>query len=162
MKYVTIISGILYRFCVVAMAASLITMFTCVISQVVLRTFFKTTFLPFDDLVVYTFTISIFMGIAVVFKTNAHLATPMLVDLCPAGFRRVIAVTIWTIVTAFLLLLLVCGGQYAADSFNSYSPSLNIPMGWIFLSIPLSAVCSLVFVIENAYAAFNTEIASSQ
>ena len=157
MKYLTVLSGFLYRFCVLAMVASLIAMLVCVITQVVLRTFFKTTFLPFEDLVVYTFTVSIFMGIAVVFRTNGHLATPMLVDLCPPGLQRVIAVSMWAIVAVFLLVLLVCGGQYVADSFSSYSPSLNIPMGWIFLSIPVSAACSLVFLIEHACTGLNVK-----
>ena len=136
----------------VAMVGAILAMAASVFIQVVLRSVFDTTWLPLDDLVVYGFTVVVFTGTALVFRSNSHLATPVLLDVLP---RRVQNAGRWLIdllCLAFLAMLLVYGVQYARDGMHQFSPLLHLPVGYIYAAIPLCGFAGIVFILDRRLA----------
>ena len=41
------------------------------------------------------------------------------------------------------------GIDFVQGAFGQYSPVLRLPMGWVYLIIPVSAALSILFIIEN-------------
>ncbi len=143
------LARLLAAVCAVAMAAAIVAMAASVFTQVVLRSVFDTTWLPLDDLVVYGFTVVVFTGTALVFRSNTHLATPVLLDVLPPPLQAAGRWMIDVLCLAFLALLLVYGVQYARDGMHQFSPLLRFPVGYIYAAIPLCGFAGIVFILDR-------------
>ena len=135
--------------CAVLMVGSMVAMGVSVFMQVCLRTLLDTTWLPLDDLVVYGFTIIVFSGTALVFRANAHLATPVFLDMLQGRARYACGLAIDLLCLAFLAVMLVEGITYTADGMHQFSPLLHVPVGYIFASIPLAGLAGIVFILQR-------------
>jgi TRAP-type C4-dicarboxylate transport system permease small subunit len=131
------------------MATAIFTMATSVFVQIMLRIFFDTTWLPLDDLVVYGFAIIVFTGTALVFRTNTHLATPVFIDKVTGSAKEIIRWFIDVLCLLFLGLMLVEGTKYAIDGLYQFSPLLHVPVGYIFMTIPLAGFSGMVFILHR-------------
>ena len=146
------LARLLAGICCTVMCVALAAMAASVFLQVVLRSAFDTSWLPLDDLVVYGFTVVVFTGTALVFRADAHLATPVLLDALPPGGR---AAALWLVdaaCAAFLLLLLIVGTRYAADAMGQFSPLLRVRVGYVYAAIPLCGFAGLVFILDRRLA----------
>jgi len=153
-RVLQILARALAAICAVAMAGSIVAMAASVFLQVVLRSVFDTTWLPLDDLVVYGFTIVVFTGTALVFRSNTHLATPVLLDALPERLQRAGRWLIDLLCLVFLAMLLVYGVDYALDGMHQFSPLLHVPVGYIYAAIPLSGFAGIVFILDRRLAEF--------
>ena len=131
------------------MSLSLVGMFLCVAIQVFARSVLSTSYLWLDDILLFGFTISIFAGIALIFRTGQHLRSTLLADSLPAGASRVIYLAADLVTVAAMLGLAYQSIEFVRGAFGQFSPVLRLPLGWVYLILPLSAVASVLFVIEN-------------
>lgn len=146
------LARVLAAICAVVMAGSILAMAVSVFAQVVLRSAFDTTWLPLDDLVVYGFTVVVFTGTALVFRSDSHLATPVLLDVLPERAQWAGRWLIDLLCLVFLAMLLVYGLQYARDGMHQFSPLLHVPVGYIYASIPLCGFAGIVFILDRRLA----------
>lgn len=144
-----LLAGVLEKICTVLMVTALFAMATSVFVQILLRMFFDTTFLPLDDLVVYGFAVIVFTGTALVFRTNTHLATPVLLDKLTGKAEKFARCFIDVLCLLFLGLMLVDGSKYALDGLSQFSPLLHVPVGYIFMTVPLAGLSGIVFILHR-------------
>ena len=153
MKKLTHSVGALARFlaavCTGFMVVAMFTMATSVFIQIMLRMLLDTTWLPLDDLVVYGFSVIVFSGTALVFRTNTHLATPVFLDKLSGRPREVIRWLIDMLCVLFLGLMLVEGSRYAIDGLYQFSPLLHVPVGYIYMTVPLAGLSGIVFILHR-------------
>jgi TRAP-type transport system small permease protein len=133
--------------CGVLMTVSMTAMAASVFIQIVLREVFGTSFLPLDDLVVYGFAIIVFCGIALVFYTNSHLATPVVVDMLPPLGQKIMHGIADALSLMFLAIMLYEGSIYTLEAMTQYSPLLRIPTAFIFVSIPVGSLAAILFIV---------------
>ena len=145
------ISVVLARLMQVVLVLSLVGIFVCVAGQIFARTVLDTTYLSLDDVVVFGFTLSIFSGVALVFRDNAHLATPVLGEVLSGRARRRIAQVSDGVCFLALAALVFVGIQYTENGFGQFSPVIGLPLGWIFAVVPLSAATSMIFIMERIF-----------
>lgn len=131
------------------LGTALITMFLCVGVQVVARSLFSTSVLWLEDLLMSCFTTSIFTGIALAFRARAHLSTTVLADSLPAGAARHLGRLIDVICILAMGGLGWIGIDFTANAFGQFTPVLRLPLGWVYLIIPVTAALSILFILEN-------------
>jgi TRAP-type C4-dicarboxylate transport system permease small subunit len=135
--------------CTVFMVVAMFTMATSVFIQIMLRMLLDTTWLPLDDLIVYGFSVIVFSGTALVFRTNTHLATPVFLDKLSGRPKEVIRWLIDIFCLLFLGLMLVEGSRYAIDGLYQFSPLLRVPVGYIYMAVPLAGLSGIVFILHR-------------
>lgn len=137
------------RICEVLLVASLGLMSIAVFTQAFLRYVFSTTWLPFEDSVVYAFSISVFTGTALLFGTDDHIAITFLADALPRRWSRAVRIFADLVSLAFLLVLLALGISFARNGMHQFSPLLKVPLGPVYSVVPFSAMAGILFIIER-------------
>lgn len=128
---------------------ALVLMFVSVGVQVIARGLFSTSVLWLDDMLMSSFTIAIFTGIALGFRRRAHLATTVLMDSLPPGPARAYGRLIDLICILAMAGLAWIGIDFVQGAFGQFTPVLRLPLGWVYLIIPVSALLSILFIIET-------------
>ena len=146
---ISTVAAILCRLLSVIVTIAIAVLSLSVLTQIVAREAFGFSFLPLDDVIPYTFSISIFAGAALLFKEKGHIAITVLSDFLPYGIRRCIVVFSELVITGFLIFLLIYGIIFWFDGRFQYSPLLRMRMFYIYIIVPLSALSGLVFVLDN-------------
>lgn len=103
------------------------------------------------------------LGGAYVYALKRHLAIEVLVTKLTPRRQDVLSIVISIIVFIFSFTVLVYGGFNVVETtlkFNQVSPSLaafgsNLPMGYVYLSAPISGIiiafCSINDIIQKAH-----------
>jgi TRAP-type C4-dicarboxylate transport system permease small subunit len=92
-----------------------------------------------------------FLGAAHVLGRRQHLAINMLGDMPPGPKRRIVSlIGIATVAVFAGAVLLYGGGWLALDTFRQgqVTPTLRIPQGVVYLSIPISGLLMLATCID--------------
>ncbi len=134
------------------LALSLSVLALSVLVQIVLRQALSYAYLPLDDLVPYAFSVSTFVGAALLFGENGHIAITVFSDLMPEKIRRPVRQFAWAAAAAFLLFLLVYGYGFAENGLHQYSPLLGIRLCYVYAVVPLSALAGLLFMATGGRA----------
>ena len=121
--------------------------------QVILRWFFSTTWLPLEDLVIYSFSISTFAGAALLFREGGHIAITFFTDRLTGRWRRIAHWITQATIAIFVVYMLVYGWEFTVEGMAQFSPLLRIPLGIVYVVVPVSALATLVFLLENALLA---------
>lgn len=143
------VSHWLALFCQGVLGLSLAVMSLAVLIQVFLRTFFKTTWLQMEDVVVFAFSISTFIGAALVFREGGNIVISFFVDKLSPRAAAVARHFATLVVFLFFVLLLFYGTEFARNGMLQFSPLLNIPMGPVYAVLPFSALITLIFLLEQ-------------
>lgn len=133
----------------IVLVAALVLMFASVGIQVVARSLFNTSVLWLDDILMSCFTIAIFTGIALAFRKRAHLSTTVIADSLPENAARIVVRLIDLVSILAMAGLAWIGIDFARGAFGQFTPVLRLPLGWVYLVIPVSAVISILFILET-------------
>jgi TRAP-type C4-dicarboxylate transport system permease small subunit len=132
-----------------AMGLVLVSLFTCIVMfQVVARNYIKISAPWTDEASVIFFIWAVMVGSAVGVRKRIHY----LVDIFPASHIRVNAVMdliAGVLVFAVIVVLFWGGVIYFKMGFSRNFDSIIITMAWLFISLPVSAGCMILFTIEN-------------
>jgi TRAP-type C4-dicarboxylate transport system permease small subunit len=132
-----------------AMSLALVSVFTClVIFQVLARNYIKISVPWTDEAAIIFFIWAVMTGTALGVRSRTHY----LVDIFPSSYIRVNAVMDMaaTILVFFIICVLFWGGIiYFKMGLSRNFSSIIITMGWLFISLPVSAGCMILFTIEN-------------
>jgi TRAP-type C4-dicarboxylate transport system permease small subunit len=120
--------------------------------QVITRFIFNNPSAVSEELAKYGFVWLVLFGAAFVFGENGHMAIDFIKDKFPRKLQMITEVFIEVVVFSFSALVLVKGG-FAATSlaWNQMNASLNLPMGYLYLAIPLSGIFTMYYCIYNIY-----------
>ncbi len=151
---VTWINRILASSCVMIMSFLVI----CVLWQVLARwSGISSTFT--DELARFLFMWTGLMGAAYTLGKKRHLALDLMLQKATGKFKIYLKFIILSLTLTFLLLVMIKGGvTLVSDTLASkqISPVLGIPMGYVYLSIPVSGafmvfytICQFIEVIKG-------------
>ena len=104
----------------------------------------------------YCFVYIVFLGGAWAGRNAAHLGVDYIVSKLPAGAARVIDLVIDILVMGFSLVIVVISCPVIRINMRQFSPALGIPMGLVYLAIPIGFL--LIFVYYFCHMADHARI----
>ena len=90
------------------------------------------------------------LGAAYGVGSRAHLAVDLLAGRLTARARRLLEATIEVMVLLFAVGVLVGGGSRLVAitlSLGQTSAALHVPLGWVYLAIPVSGACMAFYAL---------------
>lgn len=90
------------------------------------------------------------LSAATVVHRSAHFCITFLVDMLPARARRAIALLTHLAAIGVLGVVFVLGVRVTRIMRIQTSPAMDLPMSWIYLSLPVAMGVMLLFLIVQA------------
>jgi len=122
--------------------------------QVIFRYILNNSLIWAEELCRYLFVWMVFFGSAVAFKDRKHISLDLVDRVLPGWIKRYFTLILDILVIAFTIFLSVVGYQLAMKSMTQPSPAMQIPLGYIYLAIPLGAAAMCINTIRRAIADF--------
>ena len=145
-----VIDGMLSRVVIVLMAALVID----VLWQVVARYLLHSPSSYTDELARYLLIWVALLGAALMTGRRGHLA----IDLLPSHLapvpRHYLEILIDSLILLFALFVLLIGGArlvFITLTLEQISPALRVPLGYVYLVIPLSGVLVMLYSLLNIF-----------
>ena len=91
-------------------------------------------------------------GAAYVTGRGEHLAISLMIEKVSARQKTVLAMVIDLLILFFAILVLVIGGiwlVYTRFYLGQVSASLEIPLGYVYLILPLSGLLMCVYILDD-------------
>ena len=91
-------------------------------------------------------------GAAYVSGKNQHLAINILADRLHGHRRKVLRITINVIIVLFVIFVFLVGGTwliYTRFHLGQISPALELPLGYVYLVLPLSGLFIVYYSVDN-------------
>ena len=118
--------------------------------QVVTRYFFNSPSTVSEELLTYSFTWMALFASALVFGKRDHMRMGFIADKLTGTKRMILELVIELLVFAFTFVVLVYGGiSITKLAFAQVTASLGIPMGAVYLVIPICGVIILIYNVLN-------------
>ncbi len=144
---------ILYWVSVVSMALMLV----IISSQVLTRYAFGYSAEWAEEAARFLFVWTVFIGSALIMGENGHLAVELVIGKFkgkPLGI--VLEIFIKFCSYLFVLILITQGYKMTTTMMFQKSPGLDIPMGWVYAIVPVSAVLMLLYLIRDTAQFFRS------
>lgn len=116
--------------------------------QVTLRYVFNNSNIWSEEITRYMFVYVVLLGSFVAVRRNSHLCVDFLLHIMKPGFRRIFTIITSLAVIAFLVYLLPLSYNLALSTMNSMSPGLKMPMGYVYMAIPIGDLLMILGMIE--------------
>lgn len=107
-----------------------------------------------EELIRYLFVWIVFLGIASVYKTKGHAKVELLMNMVPVDWKRRLAILIEFINASLFILLMIVGINILATTSLQVSPSLNLNMSIMYVSIAISAAICFIHFLSHAVKLF--------
>lgn len=141
---------LLWRWGTETVVASLMAvMVSTIILQVFCRFVLNNPLSWSEELARYAFVWITFLGAAVAYRHGAHIFVETIVVLLPRRLQAVLAWVVDVLMVTALLVLLVQGLAIVEVNSNVEATMLEIPMSWVYGSIPVSAAIMLAYQVER-------------
>lgn len=103
-----------------------------------------------EELVLFSFVWMGLLGGAYLFGRNEHMAMTFLFDKLNENNQTKVKLLFEVIIMAFALFILVFGGwNMSRLSMGQLSSSLQVPMGYVYLALPLSGITTVIYNVLN-------------
>jgi TRAP-type C4-dicarboxylate transport system permease small subunit len=129
--------------CAALLAASC----TLVFANVVLRYGFGQSLAWAEEASRYMMIWLAFLGAGLALREGAHIAVETLPDALPPLLSKLVRLVAILLVALFLALILWLGWQYAQFAMMQRTPVLRLPVGYIYLAIPIGMALMLVHLL---------------
>ncbi len=111
-----------------------------------------------DELSRYTMVWLGLLGATYLFGKRGHLAITLFQDALPKKANLVLQLFINMLMMAFIYLAMFKGGvMLMGRTMQQLSPALQIPMAYIYVILPLSAVLSIAYIALNIIEQFSAK-----
>ena len=103
-----------------------------------------------EELVLFSCVWMGLLGGAYLFGKNEHMAMTFLFDKLSEKNQIKVRIFFELVIMAFAVFILVFGGYNMSKlSMGQLSSSLQIPMGYVYLALPLSGITTVIYNILN-------------
>ncbi|MBD8014616.1 TRAP transporter small permease [Planococcus wigleyi] len=126
----------------------LVIMVLLVFFQIVSRAMFSTSFSWTNELARYMMVWLAFLGGGIAFQHNAHIGIEAIVERFSVRWQKFIQLAVMVICISFFIILIVTGLEFTTSSMTQSSPALNIPMGLVYLALPISGILQILNVVD--------------
>jgi TRAP-type C4-dicarboxylate transport system permease small subunit len=113
-------------------------------SQVFARYVLNNPLIWSEELARYLFIWIVFLSSSIAFRINKHLSVDFVIAKLLPGVKKNIKTTGSIIIAIFLTTIVVISPQIVSVTFMQTSPTLSLPLGFIYLAFPASAVLMLL------------------
>lgn len=122
---------------------------TFLISQVFTRYIYKTSVPWMDEVTRFMLIWLTFVGVAVAVKKKANLGVAFFYNMVSVKWQKLLDLIVDAGIGIVCFIMLYHGILLSQMTMTTFSLTLEIPMGWIYIVIPVSGAVSLFFVIED-------------
>lgn len=136
---------ILYYSCALLMFM----MAAIIFAQVIFRYVFGTPLSWSEELGRYIFVWMSFLGMAVAIHKGSHVALDILVSYLKNTSKKTLMIINNLLVLLFSVILTYSGFKLVQLGVNQTSPTLKIPMEFVYIVIPISGMLLLYFVMSQ-------------
>lgn len=118
--------------------------------QISVRYLFNKPSTVSEELMTYSFSWMALFAAAYVFGKREHMRMGFLVDKLQTNTKRILDIIIEVIIFAFAVVVMLYGGvQITSLTMTQKTASLGIPMGYIYMIIPICGILIIVYSILN-------------
>ncbi|MDQ0428782.1 TRAP-type C4-dicarboxylate transport system permease small subunit [Planomicrobium stackebrandtii] len=117
---------------------------TVVFLQVIFRFILNSPLAWTEELARYSLIWLTFLGAAYAMSTKAHIGMEFFVNLFGVSVRKALYIAATFASLLFFLLMVIEGYDLAMQGMSQTSPVLRIPMGMIYMIIPVSGVVLII------------------
>ncbi|MBZ4687573.1 MAG: Tripartite ATP-independent periplasmic transporter DctQ component [Clostridiales bacterium] len=147
MKLINRMTSVLEQLCAVMM----IIMIVVVFMQVIARYFLHNSLTWSEELARYLLIWITFFGSALALKQGVHINVDLLLQVLPTNMKKVVLVINDISISAFLTVLLFKGIDLVRSTIHQPSPAIGIPIGLVYIVMPLSAIAMLLFLFNEFF-----------
>ena len=102
-----------------------------------------------EELARYMFIWSVAMGSALALRTRSHIGVEILVERLPKSLAMPAKILACAISLIFYGMLIWYGFEMVGETMDQESAALELPMGYVYLAMPLSAIVLFICEIKN-------------
>lgn len=118
--------------------------------QIVIRYFFNSPSTVSEELLTYSFTWMALLASAYVFGKRDHMRMGFLADKLTGTPKKILEIVIEFMIMGFSASVMVWGGYTIMQlSMTQVTASLGIPMGVVYIVVPLSGVLVVIYSVLN-------------
>lgn len=103
-----------------------------------------------EELSVYLMIWFGIIGMAAGLRRNSHIALHYFADLMPKPVQRVLDFVKYGLILIYTAVLTVEGIHMVQLTMSQKSPAIGLPVGFVYLALPVSTVLMVVFTVELA------------
>jgi TRAP-type C4-dicarboxylate transport system permease small subunit len=101
------------------------------------------------ELARYLFLWFCFLGFSITLRRGGHVSVRFIVDLFPIWVQRILLIISDTCIFVFLGFIVVEGGLLAHAIRNNISPVMQIPIGYVYIVIPISGILLIIYLMRT-------------
>lgn len=146
-KIIKIMDWISYALLIVFSSAMVISTFL----QVIFRYLLNHPLFWSEELSRYCFVWIVFVGAAIAMKQGAHIGVDYFVKKLPSRFKNYLKIAINILIISFLFIIINQSILVVIVNMSQHSPAIGIPMGLIYLAIPVGLSLMLGYMIIMNY-----------
>ena len=103
-----------------------------------------------EPLAIMLMMVFTFLGAAVAYRANCHIAVGMLTDRVPAKARKALVLVVDLIMAALALYLIVYGYDLCVLTWHQFIAELpGLRTGITYMTLPIGSAVTLLFIIER-------------
>ena len=126
--------------------------------QIITRYFFNRPSTVSEELLTYSFTWMSLLASAYVFGKRDHMRMGFLADQLTGTARKYLEIFIDLLTFALAAVVLVYGGiSITKLTMIQMTASLRVPMGYIYVIVPVTGVLIMIFSLMNAVDMFHKD-----
>jgi len=127
--------------------------------QVISRFVFSSPLSWSEEFIRYSFIWITFLGASLAVKNNAHASITVFVQLLPGIFHKILNALANLLCLLFSIMVVKEGIAIMMIQLqtNQLTAAMQIPIAYIFLSIPLSAGIMVIYFLIQFFAVFSSE-----
>ena len=143
-----IVSGI-YSATIVMLVILAIIMVSITFAQVFARYVLSSPLFWSEELARYCFVWIVFVGAGAALKRGSHIGVDYFVQRFGENVQRRIAIPIRFLMLFFLVTVIVVSIPVIQTNMNQLSPAVELPMGVVYLAIPIGAAIMVIYTIDD-------------
>jgi TRAP-type C4-dicarboxylate transport system permease small subunit len=129
-------------------SALLVAMVVVIVAQVVFRYALDLSLAWTEEVGRYLFVWVCLFGASLAYRLGQHSGYETLVNALPAAARRAVTTGVHVCVAVFSVVLIVASRELVEAGLGQLTPATQFPIGYVYLAFPLSAVPTLIFVVD--------------
>lgn len=127
----------------------LIIMTLAVFAQVISRFILEHPLAWSEELSRYVMIWITFLGASLAIEKKAHPMIEIFAGYLPGRAKQMAQIIAMLFSSVFYSMLIYFGGQFAVRSFGQLTPAMGLPIGYVYLIIPISGVLLLISAVAE-------------
>lgn len=125
--------------------------------QVILRYAFQSPIFWAEELARYLLIWVSLTGATIAVAQQANIRIGFFVNITPKCTQKVISILVPLLCIGFLIIIGSKGVGIAISAFTDRSPALGLPIGFVYLSLPVNALIMIIYLLIQMFGIIRQE-----